>query len=311
MNILQQNNATLAGLIKESNSLLDESDCLSKAKNAIFYFNNKQPTNQIIQNQTNSSEYNFNNCDTNCYCENLYTNLFNTDFGRIGYKLIKPFFSGKILFTPNIPIIKNLILKINQTFLNIDQTIQISNDLINLINTTIGILNTSNNKDIINSLLKSSQLDSENINVENVLNDMIYYVKSYELAKKLFSCFGFELNRFIGVENENEIEKLQSQLNLNQTFLAAIVFENSSSSDLLTNNSLPRIVSYKIRMRSNVLPDTEKSQRDSYLYGQKDDWGSNKYFYFGFAYLQDLIEKAIVEMKTNSEQKFGISAQGK
>ena len=121
---------------------------------------------------------------------------------------------------------------------------------------------------------------------------------------KLLRCY--DTNKFIGFATEQEAVKYGSLLMENKTFWAAIIFTNNSDSDDAA--SLPKLVSYKIRMDSAHTHDTAYSQDRSSKYGASTCQTCNKYFLYGFVYLQDMLEKAIIEMKTNQTYEMGVSA---
>jgi hypothetical protein len=78
-------------------------------------------------------------------------------------------------------------------------------------------------------------------------------------------------------------------------FLAAFIFQNAQ----LDDQTLPKILSYKIRMNSSFTHNTIFTQDRFYNYNPSNCLGCNTYFTYGFIYLQDLLEAAVIEMKTN------------
>ncbi len=62
-------------------------------------------------------------------------------------------------------------------------------------------------------------------------------------------------------------------------------------------------------MNSSQTRNTLFTQDRFHIYGPSNCLGCNPYFTFGFIYIQDMLEKAIVELKTNQESAYGLSMQ--
>jgi len=113
------------------------------------------------------------------------------------------------------------------------------------------------------------------------------------------------MNKFVGFSTEHEAVKYGQLLMENKTFWAAIIFDANASN---TSSTLPKIVNYKIRMDSTYTHNTAYLQDIDSKYGASTCQTCNKYFLYGFIYLQDMLEKAIVEMKTNQSYEMGLTA---
>jgi hypothetical protein len=89
------------------------------------------------------------------------------------------------------------------------------------------------------------------------------------------------------------------------------------SSEFKTNSLMKKVENPKdnIYSSNSVLEQALNNRRKSIANDDDEEnndvWNTNKYFTFGFIYLQDMIEKAIIELKTNQTQDFGIVAQSK
>lgn len=62
-------------------------------------------------------------------------------------------------------------------------------------------------------------------------------------------------------------------------------------------------------MNASLTHDTTYTQDRIYNFGPSNCLGCNSYFLYGFIFIQDMLEKAIVEVKTNTTQKFGVITQ--
>lgn len=111
-----------------------------------------------------------------------------------------------------------------------------------------------------------------------------------KLVQNSLQCM--DLNKFVGYSNENTTVQAGLSLIEKQTFWAAIVFNNQEKQA----GVLPNIVSYKIRMNASLTHDTTYTQDRIYNFGPSNCLGCNAYYLYGFIYIQDLLEKAIVEV---------------
>ena len=125
------------------------------------------------------------------------------------------------------------------------------------------------------------------------LNAVIYLAKSWEalLAPMKFDIFyGFpnetSLNAYI-----SNATKLTGQKR--KTIMAAILFDN------IENGSLPKHVFYRIRMDGRLMFSTQRVRSRYWKPGPMS--GNTKYYYYGFTWIQDQLERGIIEVLTNKE----------
>ncbi|CAH1785688.1 unnamed protein product [Owenia fusiformis] len=99
---------------------------------------------------------------------------------------------------------------------------------------------------------------------------------------------GISFNIFRGFATEEELVYyvLNEAYHNNETVLASLVFETKE------DGSLPPHVTYKIRQNASFTEST-KLIRPKYWYPGPKDWGFS-YYYFGFVWIQDIIERAII-----------------
>ena len=106
---------------------------------------------------------------------------------------------------------------------------------------------------------------------------------------------GVNLNVFKGFKNEDDLVDyfLNDAYQANQTVIASIVFTNVD----VNSTALPNFLSYKIRQNASFTQSTKKV-RDPYWFPSARSWN---YFYyiFGFVFLQDLIDRSIIDTHTN------------
>nr|UOU03308.1 ATP-binding cassette subfamily A1-like 1 [Brachionus rubens] len=230
-----------------------------------------------------------------CFCQTIYAIINSlSDDAQVFFVQIKPLFLGKILYSPNTPVYNKLVKQINKTLTQMDsivgligKTAEFGNELLKSFNGT---------------LPNDLPVNSSFINLQTYVSQLRFTTALLYFIRNSLQCI--ELNKFEGHANEQEVVKKGLKLIDKESFWAGLVFENPPE-----NDQLPKIVKYKIRMNASMTHDTSYTQDKSYYYGPSNCLGCNSYFMYGFIYLQDMVEKGIVEMKTNSTQNFGIIGQ--
>lgn len=78
----------------------------------------------------------------------------------------------------------------------------------------------------------------------------------------------------------------------NDTFWAVVIFDTDPIDD--------SIIKYKIRMNASRTQDTGYAQDPVHSFGPRNCFTCNPYFLHGFIYIQDLIERALIDTSRNS-----------
>jgi hypothetical protein len=136
---------------------------------------------------------------------------------------------------------------------------------------------------------KQSTTD-HNIELIGELKKIDYMAKGWQMVlkpMKLDLFYGFPnetmMNRYIANRTDNG--KPQKPL------LSAIVFDNIEK-----DGKLPKHIQYRIRMDSRILFSTASVRSRYWVPGPLA--GNAKYYYFGFAWMQDQLERAMIELLT-------------
>uniref|UniRef100_A0A915HR45 ABC transporter domain-containing protein n=1 Tax=Romanomermis culicivorax TaxID=13658 RepID=A0A915HR45_ROMCU len=119
----------------------------------------------------------------------------------------------------------------------------------------------------------------------------------------LLACF--RTNRILLMEDERTTEQLATCLMDFNQFFGAVTFQEGK-----VKSSLPKLTIYKIRL-ANYLTDTTTRILDKTWNPRPRDrpFMDLKYLYYGFSFLQDSVDKAIIEEQTNTTQRTGVYAQ--
>ena len=121
-----------------------------------------------------------------------------------------------------------------------------------------------------------------------------------------FECV--ELDKFVPVKNEDELVDRGLKLMETNRFWAGLVFVDFKDGSA----ELPNTVTYKIRVDADKVDSTKRVEDRLHIRGPRRRPGIDlKYLYYGFAYLQDMVEHAIISVQTgrNMSSLPGISLQ--
>ena len=229
-------------------------------------------------------------------------NLTDDQFRSISLLFHLLYSNPMVLYSPNNTIIADLIKKSNQTFMLLEEINKFSLAWIEKSTEIVKFLKRNDTQAKIKDLNKikkefsliSVEYDNiEDIDVDNLITD-IDTVSSIACSW-LYLMSGVNLNVFKGFKNEADLVNyfLNDAYQANQTVIASIVFTNID----VNSTSLPNYIRYKIRQNASFTQTTKKI-RDPYWFPSARSWN---YFYyiFGFAFIQDLIDRSIIDTHTN------------
>ncbi|KAJ8033307.1 ATP-binding cassette sub-family A member 1 [Holothuria leucospilota] len=245
------------------------------------------------------------------FCQDLYNSLQSGTFGEIQWAFVKPILLGKILYTPISPASEEIIKKANKPFEDLTEISEIARSWLSGVTELTNLLESPALEDIenllgnayISGLLETElaidadalrailQGDLTSIPVET-LNQISVLA---ELVVNVTSCL--ELDRFMGFESEDEMEKYAARLNMDNLYLAGITFM-----DFEDATEVPKHVKYALRMDTDRTPSTELLMDIYWHPGHRGDFFTEQQYLQGFVFLQDMIERAIIELHATSEQ---------
>ncbi len=234
-----------------------------------------------------------------CLCETIYSIFENTPGIKILWNQLEPVFLGKLLYAPNTTVYNHLVKKINSTF-------ALVGELTNLLTQATVVINSIDDLkpliDVISTQILENMLNINVSQIQNVIDNLKNYEQVILAVRNLVICF--EWNKFEGFATEEELVDVGMDMISQGTFWAGIVFKDEDKSNMST---LPNLMNYKIRMSTSFTHNTFFAKDRYYVYGPNNCPTCNIDFLYGYIYLQDMIEKAIIEMKTNSTQDYGIT----
>ncbi|CAC5414478.1 ABCA1 [Mytilus coruscus] len=142
------------------------------------------------------------------------------------------------------------------------------------------------------------------INISNYTwKDALENVNSVlEMVSEYGKCFVFD--KFEGFKSEYELTARALQLIGQNKYFGAIVFDKEHK------NGLESHVKYSIRMNQDRVDSTNRIQSRYWRPGPRSTPGiDTKYVTYGFAYLQDMIDHAIIKIQTYNTSDIGVITQ--
>ncbi|XP_072526701.1 phospholipid-transporting ATPase ABCA1-like [Salminus brasiliensis] len=281
-----------------------------------------QSTSTLRSNTTHSNSSEF--------CQNLVNVLKGTPALRLFWTSLRPLLQARVLYTPDTPFTRRVIAQANSTFdalskveLLADAWLQNEDEIWKFfqnssqINTLRTLLQNPVFVAALDQQLSRTKLSSELIanflfngdekdrpvgmppfdwrNVFNVTS------QAARLLKEVMGCF--DLDKFEAVSSESLLVGRALKLLDEERFWAGVVFTDLDASD-------PSLVRYKIRMDVEDTERTDKIKDRSWSPSARDNpFNDLRYVRGGFVYLQDMLDRGLVQAQTGVRQTLGVYMQ--
>lgn len=255
--------------------------------------------------------------DASPFCMSLFLDMVNTTGGAVAWAFLKPMLLGQILYSPDTPMTREIMRKSNSSLhqfgdlkLYASEWIESSSYVLqsaNILTQTLPILKNSLNSPFVQNFIRTQTgIDVSGMSATlNQFSNMTVLLEKNKfimdqittlsvLMMNLSSCVNFD--RYRGFNSTDELDKQAEKLAQNRELYASIIFklpkENSSS--------LPPNIDYTIRMNIENVMRTDRARnpfwvKDAYISATRTQRYSR-----GFVYLQESIERAIIEMQTGN-----------
>ncbi|XP_077388934.1 phospholipid-transporting ATPase ABCA1b isoform X2 [Festucalex cinctus] len=267
------------------------------------------------------------------FCNSLVKDLDSNPMSRMIWEAVKPLLMGKILYTPDTPATRHVIHEVNRTF----QELGIFRDLEGMWEEmrpkVWNFLENSEQMNLIRSLLKNNAsaayLGAHLADTDWTVADVSHFLSRHADERRGASDCALTwrdifnetdqavggVSRFMECVNLDKLEAVASEEHMiNQSmvlledrkFWAGIVFP-----DVVPNaTELPPNISYKIRMDIDNVERTNKIKDAYWDPGPRaDPFEDMRYVWGGFAYLQDVVEQALIRAMTGTKEKTGVYIQ--
>ncbi|XP_068185436.1 glucosylceramide transporter ABCA12 [Antennarius striatus] len=263
--------------------------------------------------------------DATPFCMNMYLDMVNTTGGAIAWAFLKPMLMGHILYTPDTPVTRDIMEKANATlqeFANLrknsEEWIKSSKytlDSVETLQQTLPVLqNSLGNAFVKNFIEMQTDIDvgkmretlSNFSNMTVMLEENKHIMKQIttlsQMMVQLSSCVKFD--RYRGYNSTDELNKAAQVFAANRDLYASVIFKLPKDKDLPSSktstysSSLPPKVSYTIRMHMDNVMRTDKVRAKQFVRGSHISAGVTLRYNRGFIYLQESIDRAIIETQT-------------
>ncbi|XP_029904883.1 phospholipid-transporting ATPase ABCA1 isoform X2 [Myripristis murdjan] len=271
--------------------------------------------------------------NTTPFCKSLIQGLESNPLSRLVWRGIKPLFIGKLLYTPDTPVIQQVMKEVNKTFQDLQILQELNGAWMEVGPRIKNYMQSSVEVQLLQGLLKRPEVAVlVNLRLENtswtasriarflstpspdtprkpgapptwldVYNDLNHTITTLAQVTQCFS-----LNKLEGAETEGQMIDRALELLEDRQFWAGVVFllPNSSSS------RLPPHVTFKVRMDIDDVTKTNKIKDRFWDPGPAaDPFSDMRYIWGGFVYVQDLVERALSRVMTGVQQNTGIYIQ--
>ncbi|ESP01294.1 hypothetical protein LOTGIDRAFT_212836 [Lottia gigantea] len=256
------------------------------------------------------------------FCQDVFVSIESNNLFSIVWRYLKPIVLGVIPYTPDTPRVQEIIRLANQTFLDISELINLADDWDRLLPQIYNYLN-GPNIDFIRVRLMGDRFNLSGIPTLNRDFKICEYIGRFiyngedesgydwrdslnytdiqlQTLKKYLQCFKFD--KFIPYKDETSLTIDSVKLTSNNTLLAALVFNE------IDDNTTH--IKYKIRMNSDNVDSTKNIQDRYWRPGARASPTQDlKYVMFGFAFIQDMVDHAIIQVQTGEPSRIGVVLQ--
>uniref|UniRef100_A0A8C2KUA2 ATP-binding cassette, sub-family A (ABC1), member 12 n=1 Tax=Cyprinus carpio TaxID=7962 RepID=A0A8C2KUA2_CYPCA len=246
--------------------------------------------------------------DASPFCMNLYLDMVNTTGGAVAWAFLKPMLLGQVLYSPDTPVTREIMIKSNTTLhqfgdlkLFASEWIESSSYVMqsaNILTKTLPILqNSLRNPFVQNFIQTQTGIDVAQMTNMTVLLEKNKFIMEQittlsMLMMNLSSCVNFD--RYRAFNSTDELDEQAEKLAQNRELYASIIFKLPEE----TSSSLPPNIDYTIRMNIENVMRTDRVRNPFWV---KDAFVSStktQRYNRGFVYLQESIDRAIIEMQT-------------
>uniref|UniRef100_A0A8C6KCC1 ABC transporter domain-containing protein n=1 Tax=Nothobranchius furzeri TaxID=105023 RepID=A0A8C6KCC1_NOTFU len=269
------------------------------------------------------------------FCQNLISTLEGTPGLRYIWSTFRPLVRGKVLYTPDTPAARLLVKEVGKyiTFDSLAMLKELADSWDELGPRVWEFLQNSPQVNTLRTLLANPVFAAalnQRLNgtrwTSQLLGNFLYngppedrppglpaydwrdvYNTTTQILKLLSKFLGcLDLNKFEATETEGHLVNKALEHLSNKTFWAGIVFKDLQPD----SSSIPPFVKYKIRMDIDEVERTNKVKSRSWTPGARDhSFNELRYIWGGFAYLQDMMDHAIIRLQTSKTQPLGVFVQ--
>ncbi|XP_011787749.1 PREDICTED: ATP-binding cassette sub-family A member 12 [Colobus angolensis palliatus] len=267
---------------------------------------------------------------TTPFCFSLYKDIINMPAGPVIWAFLKPMLLGRILYAPYNPVTKAIMEKSNVTLRQLAELREKSQEWMDksplfmnsfhLLNQAIPMLqNTLRNPfvqvfvkfsvglDAVELLKQIDELDILRLKLENNIDIIDQLNTLSSLTVNISSCVLYD--RIQAAKTIEEMEREAKRLYKSNELFGSVIFKLPSNRSWhrgydSENVFLPPVIKYTIRMSLKTAQTTRSLRTKIWAPGPHNSPSHNQIYGRAFIYLQDSIERAIIELQTgrNSQE---------
>ncbi|KAG9276791.1 retinal-specific ATP-binding cassette transporter-like isoform X1 [Astyanax mexicanus] len=270
---------------------------------------------------------------TTAFCNDVMKDLESSPATRLMWNTLKPFLMGKILYAPDSPAIRQLIKNANSTFEELERLRNIIKSWEEVGPQLWDFFQSNIQLDVLRDILRNPSvmdymdrgLKNTGLTIRHILNflhtgseeererDMVQFdwrniFNLTDRTLRMINQYGecLVLDKFVGLPDETQLTQKALDLIAEKKFWAGLVFVDTFS----WTTKIPPHVKFKIRMDIDTVERTNKIKDRYWDPGPRaDPMDDLRYVWGGFAYLQDMVEHAVIKTHTGKEWPLGVYLQ--
>ncbi|XP_055915611.1 ATP-binding cassette sub-family A member 13 [Eupeodes corollae] len=228
------------------------------------------------------------------YCKRLYLDVTSSNFGKLTWSQIKPIIHGKILYSPVTEDTKSIMKYSNTTFEELNRLVNLAmaldESLIKLRNNTEfqakfdSILELAKSpivKTLIGDSIDIAQIEAVMVGIRTdpIVFEVVHTIKN------LLECFS--IDRFVGVQTEDELQKLAFTMNKKRLYYAGVHFNKTEGKEVV----------YNFHMDTDNTPPTVEVKKRFWFPGPAGAMETDMKYHQGFVEIKHAIDMGIIKHK--------------
>ena len=240
------------------------------------------------------------------FCKDGYRQIMQMEGGPIIWSFLKPVFSGKILYSPDNRHTRNIIHNMNKTVAimsHFKQTLDAWTQAMSSLQNFYKNSDENGRRQTVQLFIEFLDLHFEglfkDIDAKKVMERLDRSGGLLSLMKfvsDVTSCF--QLERFVGYDDEVELEDAAKMYAKSHELIAGIVFLNLDDED----SDIPKDIHYKLRADIDAVPTTKMLKERMWEPGAKADFFKDLGYQRGFVQVQEMLDRAITMSHLNATQ---------
>lgn len=243
------------------------------------------------------------------FCRDGYRKIMEMQGGSVIWNFIKPILQGKILYTPKAPVTDAIMSNMNTTLRFMPRIVEMLHawsQTFTSLETFYYDSNVNNRmvhvKHLVESIFINGEADGlfDDIDTFNIIERMTRSGRILSVIKligQVAQCASFD--KFVGVNDENELEEMARSLTQSHEFIGGIVFIGNEH-DYSSMESMRTNIQYKVRIDIDFVPSTKALKARIWEPGPRDNYFKDMGYMHGFVQIQEMVDRAIISYLMNT-----------